>query len=443
MRLSSPAAPTHQPDLPQRPTRRQALQLGIAGIVGAGTAPLFVSSRVLGAESPSGQITLGFIGLGTHGLGYNLQAFLEQPDARVVAVCDVYADRSERARQRVDSAYKSSGCRVFDDFRQLLAQPDIDAVVISTPDHWHTPMSLMALEAGKDVMCEKPTLTIAEGRVLADFVKRSSRIFQVGLEDRSVVQYHRLAELVRNGAIGRLETIHVKLPAGENFPKEEAVAVPDGLNWEMWLGPAPFHPYTPTRTGPQQWRNIRDYAGGKLADWGAHLIDTAQVANFSEQSGPVEVQGTGIVPRDSMSTAFVDYELRYRYANGVVLHVESGGVAIRFEGSNGWVGNSGWRGPLQASSEGLLRFVVAAGSNKLWPIPPGEHRDFLDCVKSRQTPTYPVEHGHRLSTVMHLGNIAMQLGRTLQWDPQREKFVNDASAQALCQREQRTDWMRL
>lgn len=420
-------------------TRRAFLQKSAAATA------MIVASRTLGlgaAPAPSQRITLGFIGTGNHGLGYNLKSFLELDDAQVVAVCDVFADRRQKARETVEKKYEATGCREYADFRELLAAPGIDAVVISTPDHWHTPISMMALAAGKDVMCEKPTLTIAEGRALVDFVKKKKAVFQVGLEDRSVIQYHMLAEWVRNGAIGKLKSIHVKLPAGEAFPREEPAPVPAGLNYDLWTGPAPFSPYTPTRTGAQQWRNIRDYAGGKFADWGAHLLDTAQVANFAEGSGPVEVEGEGEVPKNSMTTMPVTYKVRYKYANGVEMFVESGAVALRFEGTDGWVGNNGWRGRLEASDEKILHTKYAAGQSKLWPRPPGEHRDFLDCVKSRRPTTYTAEAGQRLSTVMHIGNIAIELGRKLRWDPVKESFVNDHMANQLRSRPSRDDWKK-
>ncbi len=423
-------------------SRRGVLRAGLALAVGG---PLVVSPRVLGVDGkapPSERVRLGFIGVGGHGWGYNLKSFLQQKDAEVVAVCDVFADRRERAVRTVAEQAGQKGAKAYEDFRQLLADPNVDAVCISTPDHWHVPMSMMAVEAGKDVMCEKPTLTIAEGRGLVELVERKKAVYQVGLEDRSIVYYHKLAEWCRNGAIGRLKTMRVWLPAGEVFAKEEPAPVPKGLNWEMWQGPAPEHPYTPTRTGEQQWRNIRMYAGGKFADWGAHLIDTAQIANFAELSGPVEVEGTGDVPPDAMTTMPVRYSLKYRYANGVEMIVETGNPSLRFEGTDGWVGNKGWRGPLEASSKEILHTKYEPEKSKMWPRPPGEHRDFLDCVKSRKATTYPAEHGQRLSTVMHIGNIAIELGRKLTWDPGAEAFVNDEGANRLRSRESREDWKK-
>jgi len=427
----------------QSPTalsRRRAIGR-MAGLVGAAAAPLVLPSRLFGETAPSKKITLGFVGLGNEGYGHNLKAFLVENDARAVAVCDVFAGRRARARETVDAHYAAAGCKEIADFRDLIARKDIDAVVISTPDHWHVPISLLALEAGKDVFCEKPTLTIAEGRRLADTVARHKAVFQTGIEDRSVIYYYRMAELVRNGAIGQLKTIHVKLPAGTAFPVEQPAPIPADLNWDLWLGPAPFHPYTTTRTEAMHWRQVRDYSGGLLTDWGSHLLDKAQVANFAEESGPVEVEGVGQVPANSMATTFVTFKLRYRYANGVEMSVESGDVAIRFDGTEGWIGNHGWLGRLEGTSSELLRRKYPRQGNKIWPMPPNEQRNFLDCVKSRQPTTYTAEADQRLSTTMHIGNIAMELGRKLKWDPKSESFFGDEAANALRSRPARNDWM--
>ena len=262
----------------------------------------------------------------------------------------------------------------------------------------------------------------------------------MGIEDRSLVHYHRLAELVRNGAIGKLQTIRVKLPAGTAYPKEGPAPVPAGLDYKMWLGPAPFHPYTPNRLEAMHWRQVRDYSGGLLTDWGAHLMDTAQVANFAEGTGPVEVEGQGTWAKDTMATMPVQFKLRYRYANGVEMFVESGGVALRFEGTDGWVGNNGWQGRLESSDKDILLRKFAPESNRMWPRPPSEHRNFLDCVRSRKLTTYNAEAGQRLSTAMHIGNIAMELGRKLRWDPKAEAFLDDDAANRLRRRESRDDW---
>lgn len=421
-----------------RMSRRTALKIGLAASV-----PLVVPARVLGlqgATPPSERIVMGFIGVGSHGRGYNMASFLQLDNAQVVAVCDVFESRRNDAKKDVDGKYGTTDCAAFADFRDLLALDRIDAVCISTPDHWHVPIALRALDAGKDVMCEKPTLTIAQGRALVDRVRAKNAVFQMGIEDRSVIQYHKLAEWVRNGAIGQLKKIIVGLPTGTAYPREAEAPVPAGLDYGMWLGPAPYHPYSPSRLDAMVWREIRAYSGGMLTDWGAHLVDTAQVANGAEGSGPVEVEGEGKIPENALTDVPVEFHLRYRYANGVEMEVHSGGVMIRFEGTDGWVGNNDWRGQLQASSDEILHTKYAPEESKLWPLPKSEHQNFLDCVVSRQPTTYTAEAGHRLSTALHLGAIAMQLGRKVRWDPAAESFVGDEAANTLRSRPEREDW---
>lgn len=422
-------------------TRRAFLRRGLAGVLFGAAVPQLVSSRVLGQEAPSKRVTLGFIGVGSHGFGVNLKSFLQQDDCQVEAVCDVFKSRIERARAAVNTHYGTKDCAAFADFRDLLARPEIDAVVISTPDHWHVPMSLLAVAAGKKVFCEKPTLTIAEGRKLADTVKTCGAGFAVGLEDRAVVYYHMLAQAVRNGAIGELRRIEVGLVEKPAFAREEPAPVPaDLISYNLWLGPAPFRPYTPRLTEPQVWRQIRDFSGGSLTDWGAHLVDTAQVANFAEATSPTEVSGTGVIPPGCINDVPQKYTLSYRYENGVTMDVKSGGVSLRFEGTEGWVGNTGWSGPLQASDMNIFRRKYDPKTNKLWPRRPREQRDFLDSIRSGQPPMYTAEALHRLSTTLHLGAIAMELGRPLRWNPHTEEFTDDPAANALRARTPRTAW---
>ena len=422
--------------------RRHFLKSGLAGILAAGAAPQFLASRVLGQNAPSKRVTLGFIGVGAHGLGVNLRSFLQQDDCVALAVCDVFKSRREKVRDEVNKHYGNQDCAVIADFRDVLARRDLDAVVISTPDHWHVPMALMAIAAGKKVFCEKPTLTIAEGRELAEAVAKRNAVFATGLEDRSVIQYYKMAEVVRNGGIGKLQRIKVGLPTKPVVPREEPAPVPSDLDYEMWLGPAPFRPYSPTLTDAQVWRQIRDFSGGSLTDWGAHLIDTAQVANFSENSSPVAVTGKGIIPPNVMNTVPHTYELTYTYANGVVLEVTSSEPSIRFEGTEGWVGNTKWLGRLEASNLEVYRKTYDPATSRMWRMRPREHRDFLDCIRNGQPPMYTAEALHRLSTTLHLGAIAMELGRPVQWDPTAEKF-DDARANALRSRARRDDWRRI
>ncbi|HEX2862144.1 MAG TPA: Gfo/Idh/MocA family oxidoreductase [Lacunisphaera sp.] len=422
--------------------RRSFVKSGLAGVFAAAVAPQVVSSRLFGQQAPSNRVTLGFIGLGVHGHGVNLPSFLHEEGCVVRAVCDVFAERTEQSRALVDEHYGNRDCATTGDFRVLLARPDLDVVVISTPDHWHVPMALLALEAGKKVFCEKPTLTIAAGRRLADEVRRRGAFFACGLEDRAEIKYHLLAEAVRNGAIGKLQRIRVGLPEKPVFPRENPAPVPAGLNYEMWLGPAPFRPYTPNLTEAQVWRQIRDFSGGSLTDWGAHLIDTAQVANAAEDTGPVAVEGAGEVPPDSINTVPQRYRLKYRYANDVELEVESGSTFIRFEGTDGFVGCRDWNGRMEASDLSIFRRKYDPETNRLPARRPREQRDFLASLRAGRPPMYTAEALHRLSTTLHLGAIAMELGRPLRWDPATESFPEDAAANALRTRPERTDWQR-
>jgi len=409
------------------------------GALAAG-APMLMPSNVLGADAPSKKITVGFIGTGDHGTQWNLRRYLKQEDARVLAVCDVDSERMQFARDLVNEQYKNRDCAMTKDFREVLDRKDIDAVMISTPDHWHTLISVMAIRAGKDVQCEKPTLTIDEGKVLIETVRKHGKVFQTSTEDRSLPMYHRMAELVRNGRVGKLTRIEVILPKQPNGPGNPTPQpVPPELDYEMWLGPAPAAPYTKDRVH-FNFRWIQDYSGGIICDWGTHLFDTAQWANNTERSGPVEVEGTGTFWDGGLYNTVKEYDVTYRYANGVVMTCRPGNPSIKFIGTEGWVGNTGWTGKVEASSDKILNAVIGPEEVHLYTNPAGEHRDFLDCVKSRKDPYFPVDIGHRVATVCHLANLAIQLGRKLKWDPQTERFINDAEAEALCSRPMRSPW---
>ncbi len=425
-------------------SRRRFLKRGAAQGALALAAPWIVNSTALGksAKPPASErITVGFIGVGSHGIDRNLRMFLGQDDAQVVAICDVDQAQIDKAaavlRERLGDDYTYQVTR---DWREVVQRDDIDAVMISTQDPWHVPMSMAAVRSGKDVICEKPTLTVAEGRALADAVARFGAVFQWATEGRSVGVYHRMAELVRNGRIGKLQRIRVTLPAGPGGPgNAEPRPVPANFDWDMWLGPAPSAPY---RDGlhPFHWRWVSDYSGGMLTDWGAHLLDFSQWANNTERSGPVEIEGTGRRHENGLYDTYHEYHLTCRYANGVELTIDSGGTGIRFEGTDGWVGNASWRAALEASSEEILRSEIGPDDIHLFTEPRGEHRNFLDCVKSRRDPYFPAEVGHRCCTISHLGNIAITLGRKLQWDLDQERFTNDDTANLMLTRAMREPW---
>ncbi|MGB6223517.1 Gfo/Idh/MocA family oxidoreductase [Haloferula sp.] len=423
-----------------RPTTRRKVLGGLA----ATAAPLIIPSRLLGKNAPSNKITLGFIGMGLQGTGRNLTSFKNQSDAVTLAVCDVRMSSALKAKQIVDQHHGNSDCLACQDFRELIARDDIDAIVISTPDHWHVPLSMAALQAGKDVFCEKPSLTITEGRKLVDEVAARKAVFQWGIEDRSLIKYHRLAGWARSGMLGQLKSIEVVLPYKQPYPKEAPAPVPDDLDWNLWLGPAPFHPYTPRRTDPQHWRMIKDYSGGNITDWGSHLIDTAQVGARMEASGPVEISGSSEMPdsETSESSVPVHCDLHYRYPNGVEMSVKDGDVDIKFVGTDGWARCKGWNGQWSASNHEMLRIDKFPPEAEFWPLPPIEHRDFLDAVKSRGKPAYHVEAGHRLATTLHLGHLAARSGRTIRWDPEKEAFPIDdtESAKSFIYRRPARDW---
>jgi predicted dehydrogenase len=419
-----------------RISRRQFVRSAAAGVA----LPYLIPPSVLGADAPSRKITIGFIGVGSHGVGWNLDKYLKLPAARVVMVCDVDGWRMRKAKAMVDAAYDSEDCAMAKDFREVLARPDVDAVMISTPDHWHTIISVLAARAGKDVQCEKPTLTIDEGRFLIKTMRKYGRVFQTSTEDRSLPMYHRMAELVRNGRIGKLQKIEVILPKQPTVPGDATPQpVPPDLDYELWLGPAPEAPYTKDRVH-YNFRWIRDYSGGIITDWGAHLFDTAQWANDTEHSGPIEVEGKGAFWEGGLFNTVKDYDVRYRYANGVVMTCVPGTPSIKFIGTDGWVGNRGWRGPLEASSPKILNSVIGPDEIRLYTNPEGEHDDFLKCVKSRKDPYFPVDIGHRVSTVCHLANISLLLGRKLTWDPKAEHFKHDSEANKLLSRPIRKPW---
>ncbi len=417
-------------------------------------APVLVPSSVLGANgqvAPSNRVAMGFIGTGDHGINRNVNGFLRYPDAHIVAVCDVDAGHREQAKQMVEQRYAEAmkqgsykGCASCNDFREIIARKDIDAVMVSTPDHWHVIPSILAAQAGKDVICEKPlSLTVVEGRALADAVKKHKRVSQTSSENRSqeVKHYHRMVELVRNGRIGKLKSIRVELPTGHSI-RQASTQVgppPQGLDYDFWLGQAPLAPYCEARC---HW-NFRwnlDYSGGMLTDWGAHLIDIAQWGNDTEHTGPVDVEGKGEwPPKTDLYNTAKKWDLRYTYANGVRLNVVSNRPGILFEGTEGKIWNEGWAAPPKAEPASILESEIKPNEQHFYTAP-NEHRNFLDCVKSRRPCYAPFETGHRTITLAHIGNIAMLLGRKLKWDPAKERFIGDDEANEMLDRKRRDPW---
>jgi predicted dehydrogenase len=421
-----------------------------------------------GIAAPGERIRVGLIGCGNHGVCWNLPQIFRCPEVQVVAVCDVDRNHLAEGQRAVDEHYRRligknyTPCATYGDFRELVLRKDLDAVSNHTPDHWHIIPAIMAAKCGKDVICEKPlTLFHAEGVALCEAVSRHKRVFQTASENRSIDVYIRLAELVRGGAIGKLERIEVGLPTGNNdlrlgpqsketFHLTRPQPVPPELDYDTWLGQAPRMPYIPARLhGSFRW-NLA-FSGGVLTDWGAHMIDLAQWGHDTEHTGPVTVAGKGdFPPADAVFNTAPTFALEYEYADGVTMTVKSDGPYIRFRGTDGWILSPGWRGALQASDPAILETRIDPEKARVYRPSEiiaasdggkgGEHRNFYDCVKSRK-PTYaPAEVGHRSITIAHIGNIAMKLGRKLRWNPDAEDFVDDTEASALLTRPQRSPW---
>jgi len=385
---------------------------------------------------------MGFIGTGGRGL-VNLRLFIHARDVQVVAVCDVDARSRHRVRTIVDEHYGGKGCAACSDFRDIVTRADIDAVDVSTPDHWHAVPTIQAAEHGKDVHVEKPlSLTIREGRAMVEAVRRYGRVCQTGSEARSNRSCRFACELVRNGRIGKVQEVYVTgvggPPTMHVLPAEPA---PAGLDWEMWLGPAPWRPYN-SRYHPFRWRAFHDFSGGGLTDWGAHHFDLAQWALGMDDTGPVE-----IIPPGGKEHKW----LTFKYANGVVMyHILRGedaqalnllGRGVTVVGTEGRLGV--WYGGLEKTDPpSIARETIGPDEIRLHRCPPGGHErgDFLNSVRARRKPGADVEIGHRTVTVCHLGNIAHWLRRPLKWDPVKEEFPDDPQANRFLARPKREPW---
>jgi predicted dehydrogenase len=339
------------------------------------------------------------------------------------------------------------GCAAYRDFRDLLERKDIDAVLICTPDHWHALPAIAAANARKDIFLEKPlTRTIPEGRALSDTVRRYGRIFQVGSQQRSDARFRFACELVRNGRIGRLNTVRVGLSIDPGTDPQPIMPVPANLDYNMWLGPAPWAEYTEQRVHPREgygrpgWLRISDYCCGMITGWGSHHIDIAQWGMGTEHSGPVEIKGWAEYPKDGLWDVHGEFRIEYTYANGVKLICadnERNKQGVLFEGTEGWVYVK--RRVIDAHPKSLLTSAISPTEIRLYKS--NNHKqNFLDCIRSRSETVAPVEIGHRSNTVCLLGYIAMLLDRTLKWDAKKEEFIDDPEANRLLLRPMRSPW---
>ncbi len=420
--------------------RRTFLRRGAATFGAAVSAPMIVPSSAFGADhatAPGDRIVMGAIGVG--GMGrHDLGNMMTHGDVQFVAVCDVDAGRLGVAKGMVDSHYGTSDCAAYNDFREILARDDIDAVLIATPDHWHTIISIEAVRAGKDVYCEKPiSVTIAEGRAVVDAVERYGAVYQSGTQRRNIPCFAFAALTAQAGKVGRLHTIHTGLSTGQVCDPQPIQPVPKGFDYDRWLGPAPFEPYTRKRChGSFRWNY--DYSGGQLTDIGAHFNDLAQWGNNSERTGPVKYSGWAEFPTRGLFNTPVHYEVTATYADGtkLIMH-DSDPRMVRFEGDEGWISVDD-TGLLEAEPKSLLQTqgIVQEGYN----VMTGHHRDFLDCVKTRRKPIAHPEVAQRSTTTCHIANLCFRLGCDLNWNPETERFVDNDEADLMLSRAMRSPW---
>jgi myo-inositol 2-dehydrogenase/D-chiro-inositol 1-dehydrogenase len=452
-------------------TRRKFIdtsaKAAVISSIAFGGFPEIVPSTIFGKSSPGNKINIGQIGFGRIAMTHDLAETLKYDTARVVAVADLDSKRAAKGKEFIENYYNQSkgksnyiDVKVYDDYRLLLQNRDIDAVIISTPDHWHAQPAIEAALAGKDIYLQKPTsLTIREGRLLADIVKKKQVILQVGTQQRSMQQFRIAAELVRNGRIGKLETVKIGLPGDPSGPEAAEMPVPKNLNYEMWLGSTPLAYYTEMRVHPQNsltdrpgWLRCEQFGAGMITGWGQHHFDSAAWGMDTETTGPLLVEAVAQFPKSGLWDVHGDFMAKAEYKNGVTM-LTSGGYpnGVRYEGSEGWIfvtrGNytaspsdpvakSASSQALDASDPAILTSKIKENEIHLY-MSEEQHGNWLDCIKSRKEPISPVEVGHRACTVCLITHISMKLGRKLNWDPDREIFINDDEANSMLSRKQR------
>ncbi len=430
---------------------------------GAGAAGgwQLVAARVLGGEgnvAPSNRVTIGVIGLGIQGTG-DMKSFLGMREARVLAVCDVHEGQRAKGKQLVDTFYGNSDCSAFRDFRELIARPDIDAVQITAPDHWHPLIAIEAARRGKHMYQEKPMgWSFRAAHAVEKEVKDNRVVFQFGTQQRSDGKFRLACELVRNGRIGQLKTILVGVPGSvSSCPIQPIELVPKELDYELWLGPAPMAPYSYQRCRPYSqkegwsvWYEISDYCMGMIGNWGVHHLDIAQWGNNTELSGPVEIEGFGQFPKGLLTDCAMSWQVENRYANGVTLiHMDDAtsrkhrlqegghGHGVMFLGTDGWVHVD--RQKLDARPVSLLETEFAPGEPRLFRSD-NHGANFIGAVKGRNQPAAPIDIAVRTDTLCHLQLIAATLKRRLRWDPDKERFLGDAEANSMLDRPMRAPW---
>jgi len=439
-----------------------------AGVVTAGSVviPTIVPSSVFGKYAPSNRINIGQIGCGRIARSHDIEDTIIYDQAQFIAVCDVDSKRMADGKKLIEDFYAKkmgkkayTGVKMYEDYKEMLQDPEIDAVIISTPDHWHAQPAIEAALAKKDIYLQKPnSLTVAEGRLMSDIVNRQGVIMQVGTQQRSYAQFRVAAELVRNGRIGKLHTVKIGLPGDPSGPDAPEMPVPKNLNFDTWLGVTPVVPYTETGVHPQNgysrpgWLRIENYGAGMITGWGQHHFDSAAWGMDTEYTGPVSVEAIAEFPKSGLWNVHGDFMVKAEYENGITIYT-SGGFpnGIRYEGTEGWIFVS--RGSyvatasdpvtaeksaqaLNASDPKILQSEIKPDEINLYRSQ-DQHLNWLECIQTRKQPVSPVEIGHRACTVCLISHIAMKVPGILRWDPKAERFINNDLANSVLSRPQR------
>ena len=446
--------------------RRLFFKNVLATAAGAVVIPTVIPSHVLGKNPPSDKINIGQIGCGRIAMSLDLPAIFKFDSARVVACSDVDSKRMKEGKDKIDQFYTDKtgqgnymNTKMYGDYREMLLRSDIDAVVISTPDHWHAQPTIEAALAGKDIMLQKPfSLTVSEGRLMCDIVSKKGRILQVCTQHRTSPQFRIAAELVRNGRIGRLHTVRIGFPGDPSGPEGAEMPVPKNLNYDMWLGSTPQVYYTEIGVHPQNdysrpgWLRRHQFGAGAITGTAQHYFDVAAWGMDTEYTGPVLIEAVGEYPKSGLWDVHGDFMVKAEYANGVTCYTNSEyPVLVRYEGTEGWIaaGPGNYRVTtsdpvpieknsklLDASDPKILTSVIKENEIHLYKAE-DQHGNWLECIRTRKLPISTTEIGHRSGTVCLLSDIAMQLGRKLKWDPEIERFINDDEANAMLPRPQR------
>jgi len=430
--------------------RRTSRRRFLAGAAAALAAPYVVPASVFGAGDrapPSRRVGIGSIGVGGRGGGH-VNTMLHRGDAQVLAVCDPFQSKREGARKRAESRYADlagkgeyKGCLATSDFRELLARPDIDAVIIASPENWHPLHAAMAAAAGKDIYCEKAlSLTVAEGRALCQAVRRYSRVFQIGTQQRSSRNFRFACELARNGYLGRVHTVEVGVPGGRALPTAQPKPVPPGLDYDMWLGPAKVTPYNDLKCS-YNWYFIYDYCVGWIQSWGVHHVDIALWGAPDLARKPLEIEGAAVFPQEGLANTSITWQVKARTADGLTLSFSDNKhhpQGCRFIGTEGWVHVN--RGGIRAEPASLLKAAIKPGEEHLY-VSGSHHGNWMECIETRRDPVAPVEAGHAATTLTIVSDIATRLGRKVRWNWQAERFENDDAANRMLSRPMRPPWI--